>query len=864
MGMMRRAGLLVALVLLVVGPGVLPAQAADGQTYTVIVGVSEYKDPNILPKPTAESDAQAFYDLLTNESNRALYPADRVRLLLGKADAKRPHELATRDNIAKALKWAFTTAKEDDTIVLYWNGHGGPVSKGACFFAKDSTLDGRVKDAISGADIESDLEKTKSNRILVLLDVNFRGYKINKEKYPEFGLDKRFTVFTGIKDEDRDEEALPKPIVCLSANDGLTESPVVNGRGLFTKVVDEALTGKADRFGDEADGVVTVDELIEYFVKEYPVRFQKAIKASEPQRLFVFGRSTHFPLTRNDAAAASAAARLEKFKDLAKREKLADELVKEGLEYLTKMPKLEGQRELRKKYVEFVEGKLTKEDLAAARRQLLASFTLDRTEAEQFAARILMVAKEVQDEYVKPVKLGDMVVAAIKGLYLVADEKLPKDLQERLADAKNASESKLKTLLADARQALGNRKELKGSKGTEVALERMLHSLDMHSAYIDPETYEQFMKDTRQEFIGVGVQIMRDPVRDLVRVTTPLRGSPAYRAGLLTGDYITKVTNFVDKDGKELEKPQVTSTAGMQINDVVKLIMGKAGTKVRITVEREENGETKSLDFDIKRGRVTVETVVGVNRNPDDSWNYYIDPVNKIGYVRLTQFAKNTEYDLQQVMKDLVKNGLNGFILDLRFNPGGFLDAAVKISDLFIDDGTIVSIKPRDDAAKRTYKGRRAGSLLDFPMVVLINGGSASASEIVSACIQDQERGIVVGERSFGKGSVQNISDINLGDGTGQLKLTIASFWRPSGKNLNRFPNSKEEDDWGVSPLPEHTVKLSPTERRELQEHLRNQEIIHRKEAKAKPAGDFVDRQLEMALDLIRRQLGVKAAQKAG
>ncbi len=203
------------------------------------------------------------------------------------------------------------------------------------------------------------------------------------------------------------------------------------------------------------------------------------------------------------------------------------------------------------------------------------------------------------------------------------------------------------------------------------------------------------------------------------------------------------------------------------------------------------------LDFEIVRGKVQVESVLGVKRNRNDSWDFVLDPENRICYVRLTNFARNTADDLTRVMEYLKNTGgIKGLILDLRFNPGGLLTSAVTISDLFIDDGLIVTIRPRV-GREQSYTGEHEGSLLDFPMVCLVNGHSASGSEIVSACLQDHKRALIVGERSYGKGSVQNIQPFE----DGELKLTTASFWRPNGKNLNRSSTSGKEDaEWGVTP----------------------------------------------------------------
>ena len=209
-------------------------------------------------------------------------------------------------------------------------------------------------------------------------------------------------------------------------------------------------------------------------------------------------------------------------------------------------------------------------------------------------------------------------------------------------------------------------------------------------------------------------------------------------------------------------------------------------------------------------------------------------------------------------MNKLSGQKLNGLILDLRFNPGGLLSSAVQISDMFIDDGKIVTIKPRA-GREQTERGHHEGSYLDFPMVCLVNGMSASGSEIVAACLQDHERAIVMGERSYGKGSVQNIQPFE----GGELKLTTASFWRPNGKNLNKSSTSgKEEDEWGVSPNRGFILKLSERERDQLYEHQHDAEVIAHEEGSAKEKKtEFKDRQLEMALEYLRGQ--IKTAAKA-
>lgn len=837
---------------------------AEAKSYVVVIGIDKYEDAAIKPRAKAESDAKALYDLLLSPANKSLYKPDQVKLLLGGKDDKRPYEPATKANLLKALKWAFTSAKEDDTILLCWLGQGAPAGKGTCYFAQDSTLANREKDAVTSADIEELFKSNKSNSVLVMLDVNFRGYT-SPEKIPETSLENAFKEYAGATEEAEDS-ALTKPFVLLSAGRGFVPTPETDKGGLFMTQTIEALNGKADTFGGEADGVVTVDELTEYLSKNFLTEAPKVLKQKTLEREqypYFRVRSTHFPLAVNTPAAELAKKRSAAFDKLAGEVKLDADLVKEGKELLAQMPRLENQQQLRKKYEALTDGALTLDQFKAERGKLIAAGALPRGEAEQFADKIVKIAHLAVDDYVKKVKVRDMIVAAVKGLYRAADEKLSKDIQDRVdlvAKSDRDDEAQLRELLVEARLALGSRKELKQPKDADAAMALMLHSLDQHSTYIDPETKRTFDIQTQQQFIGVGIQIVKDVESDFIRVTTPIRGSPAYKAGVKKDDLLIKVVNYTDKDGKELPEPKETSTKGMTSTEVVKLILGKRGTKVKLIFLREFEDGKREVAFDLLRGQVQVETVFGVKRKDDDNWDYWLDKENKIAYVRLSQFAMNTTSDLRRAMRELTSQGMKGLVLDLRFNPGGYLSAAVEISDLFIEDGAIVSIRPRDSSQERVYKASSRNTLLGFPIVVLVNGGSASASEIVSACLQDQQRAIVMGERSFGKGSVQNIREVDVGDGPAELKLTIASFWRPSGKNLNRFPNMKDADEWGVTPNEGYLIKLDPLERDKLFEKLRNDEAIPRRdaaEAAKKPEKPFDDRQLKKALEYIRKEVAV-------
>jgi carboxyl-terminal processing protease len=315
-----------------------------------------------------------------------------------------------------------------------------------------------------------------------------------------------------------------------------------------------------------------------------------------------------------------------------------------------------------------------------------------------------------------------------------------------------------------------------------------LERLDPHSAYINARDYKQFNKHSKGKFGGVGIQVGYDRQnRGQLTVISPMVGTPAYAAGVLAGDLILKI------DGK--------TTESMRLSEAVDMIQGEPGQKVTLTVLHE--GGKEPLDIDIVRDEIQVKSVLGDVRKPDKplEWDFMLDKKTRIGYIRLTNFTETAAVELRKAVEELQKDGVRGLVLDLRNNPGGLLKAAVEVSDMFLTEGRIVSTKGRNHRDE-VYDARPEDTLLlparSFPITVLVNRYSASASEIVAAALQDHGRAVVIGERSYGKGSVQNI--ILMEKETSALKLTTASYWRPSGKNIHRFPDSKETDDWGVRP----------------------------------------------------------------
>jgi len=367
----------------------------------------------------------------------------------------------------------------------------------------------------------------------------------------------------------------------------------------------------------------------------------------------------------------------------------------------------------------------------------------------------------------------------------------------------------------------------------EAAIQGMISKLDPYSSYITPQELTQFSEAVEQEFGGIGIQVQIDDQTKRPTVMTPLPGTPAYKAGVRAGDVIMEI------EGK--------STEGFRIDMVVKLLKGKPGEPVTIGVQHAGSETVEQVR--IVRDVIHVATVMGDKYKTDETWDYMIDPEKKIGYIRLTHFSRRSADELRDALNQLIAEGMKGLVLDLRFNPGGLLSQATEISDMFIESGKIVSTKGRN-TPERSWEAKKDGTFSGFPMVVLVNHFSASASEIVSACLQDHKRAAIVGERTWGKGSVQNV--IELEGGSSALKLTTASYHRPSGKNIHRFPGATDDDEWGVMPDKDLELKLSLQETKDYLDYRRDRDVLSKD---GPPKSEYVDRQLQKGIEVLVKQL---------
>ena len=303
------------------------------------------------------------------------------------------------------------------------------------------------------------------------------------------------------------------------------------------------------------------------------------------------------------------------------------------------------------------------------------------------------------------------------------------------------------------------------------AVREMLEQLeDPYTRFMDPQEFSNMQIDTSGELTGVGIQISQEEETDEILVVSPIEDTPAYEAGLLSGDVITSI------DGK--------STEGMELNDAVNLIRGPVDSTVTISITRDG----KPMDFELTRALIEIHPV---------RYSVETSPEGTVGYIRLTQFSANASDEMREAIKALEEKEVTGYILDLRSNPGGLLFSSIDIAEMWIDEGTIVSTVDRNSISDEEIAHNKA--LSDRPLVVLVDGGSASASEILSGALQDNDRAVLVGTQTFGKGLVQSVR--GLSDGSG-VAVTIAKYLTPLGRDINKL---------GIE--PDYIVELTDEQR---------------------------------------------------
>lgn len=339
---------------------------------------------------------------------------------------------------------------------------------------------------------------------------------------------------------------------------------------------------------------------------------------------------------------------------------------------------------------------------------------------------------------------------------------------------------------------------------------------DPHSQYLDPKQTAGLNRQIQGTLTGIGVMLELKGGRPAVRNVLP--NSPAHKAGVKTGDVITEI------DGK--------ATEGLEMNEITRRIIGPPGAPVSLTLEADGRVRAKPT---ITRAAIQIESVEGFSRGEDHRWSFLLDPAHRIGYAHVNQFSPTTAKDLGAALEALDGQGLKGLVLDLRDCPGGLLDAALSCVNLFLAKGKILSVRGRGQDEK-TFEADGKAPLADVPLVVLINGQTASAAEIVSGALKDNDRAVLVGSRTYGKGSVQTL--ISLKDNQGAIKLTTAYYYLPGGRNIDRVSGKKE---WGVDPTEGDVVPLNAQQAEALR---KRREARGATDSPAKPAAEVTPERL--------------------
>lgn len=374
--------------------------------------------------------------------------------------------------------------------------------------------------------------------------------------------------------------------------------------------------------------------------------------------------------------------------------------------------------------------------------------------------------------------------------------------------------------------------EVEDKELIEAAINGMLSSLDPHSSYLNEKAFDEMKIQTRGEFGGLGIEVTME--NGLVKVVSPIDDTPAFEAGLKAGDYISRIDN--------------EPVMGTTLSEAVEKMRGKPGTKISLTVLRE--GQNDPLEFTLKRAVIKIQSVRAKKEGD-------------VIYIRITSFSENAAEGVEKEIKEISKSigdGFRGVVLDLRNNPGGLLDQAIEVSDLFLNQGEIVSTGGRVPDSNKRYNATKGDIINGKPIVVLINGGSASASEIVAGALQDHKRAVIMGTKSFGKGSVQTV--IPLSASNGAMRLTTSRYFTPSGRSIQA--EGIEPDTWVDQSKLESVDNDKIASESTLRKHLENEDKVEQKAATASSEvkSDEIkkeqqevyksDYQLGRAIDLLR------------
>jgi carboxyl-terminal processing protease len=369
---------------------------------------------------------------------------------------------------------------------------------------------------------------------------------------------------------------------------------------------------------------------------------------------------------------------------------------------------------------------------------------------------------------------------------------------------------------------------------------------DDHSQFLAEEDAAPLRMEIRQEFGGIGVRIglEGEPPRPTI-VAPPDPGTPAARENLLPDDRILSIDD--------------QTTEGMKMSDVLRLMRGRPGTSLRLTIQHKHESAPRTVE--LVREIINIESILGDQRGEGGRWQFALQADPRIAHVRIAFFGDHTATELARVLDEVTAHGAQAVVLDLRDNAGGVLEAAVAVCQMFLDDGKmIVETRGRGHDLRQQHATSGDGSYTTLPLAVIVNQNSASAAEIVAACLQDHRRAAVVGERTYGKGTVQQL--VQLESGRSLLKLTWASFWRPSGAKIHRTAGGNEDDSWGVMPDPGLERKLSSDEYAVYRKYRSRRDVLRANqpgnaqlnEDSSVPT-DYIDEPLQLAVEHLQDKL---------
>ncbi|HEV3146668.1 MAG TPA: S41 family peptidase [Gemmataceae bacterium] len=503
-----------------------------------------------------------------------------------------------------------------------------------------------------------------------------------------------------------------------------------------------------------------------------------------------------------------------------------------------------------------------------------------RSQAQSYATQMVAAVNYIKLHYVRDVSKSALVEAAIQGLYETAREPLPAGLKGDLERAR--IDQDYEQILQSAREQLGDREELRDQRAMIISLKAIPRVLDPYCGVATPAELRRSYGDQTQHPLGLELESAFDNTPILAedeilprgarprpvlrsgpyRISNVAPGSPAQRAGIKPGDLLTHI------DDKPLDGPQASGL----LQRLLQVGEGD-GSKIIFTLTRA--GQSKPLHLEVIAMPFIAETVFGINRRDDNTWNFMLDPIGKIGYIRLGFIDSSAPQEMSDALNELKASGMRGLILDLRGNPGGMVTPATEVASLFVASGDIAIIRspgrreapqgpfapPPQGAPQGFEPGEQryqadgsARAIGDFPMVVLVNQETMGGGEMIASAIQDHHRGVLVGQRTFGKGSVQN-TPTNFPGGV-QFKITTGMFSRPNGKPLQRLSDSKPSDDWGVRPSRGMEFPMSLEVSKRLKEWMQWQTLRPGDSREILPLDDpDNDPQRQFALRELRKML---------